>query len=186
MRARADAVERTREEILNAAVAETEDRASVTVSLADVAARSGVTIRTVLRHFGSREALFDAVFERLREDVLEEREAPIGDVNSAVRVIVDHYEKRGSHVLRLLEEERSDPRIGAQVDLGRRMHRDWVKTTFAPQLAKAQDRAALVDLLIVATDVYTWKLLRHDFGLSRTRTEQRIRIMIRRLAEEGD
>lgn len=186
MRARADRVERTREEILSAAVAETEDRASVTIGLADVAARSGVTVRTILRHFGTREALFDAVMERLREHSVEERVAPVGDVDAAVRTIVAHYEKRGKHVLRLLEEEGFDSRVAGQVELGRRVHREWVKTTFAPLLAEANDEAALVDLLIVATDVYTWKLLRHDFGLSRARTEQRMRAMIRRLAGGGD
>jgi AcrR family transcriptional regulator len=185
MRARADQVERTREEILSAAVAETEDRASVTIGLADVAARSGVTVRTILRHFGTREALFDAVMERLREHSVEERVAPVGDLDAAVRTIVAHYEKRGNHVLRLLEEESVNPRVAGQVEVGRRLHREWVKTTFAPLLVEANDEAALVDLLIVATDVYTWKLLRRDFGLSRARTEQRIRSMIRRLAGGG-
>lgn len=185
MRARADAVERTREEILSAAVAETEERASITIGLADVAARSGVTVRTILRHFGTREALFDAVMERLRDHVSEEREAPVGDVDTAVSTIVAHYERRGNHVLRLLEEESFDSRAADQVEFGRRLHREWVRTTFAPQLAGAADDLALEDLLIVATDIYTWKLLRRDFGLSRARTEQRIRTMIHRMVGEG-
>jgi hypothetical protein len=61
-----------------------------------------------------------------------------------------------------------------------------VRTVFAPQLADAEDARALLDLLVVATDVYSWKLLRLDFGLSRARTEQRINTMIRRLAERGE
>ena len=51
---------------------------------------------------------------------------------------------------------------------------------FAPQLdSRPQaDREALTDLLVVATDVYTWKLLRRDRDLERTVAERRVRDMI--------
>jgi hypothetical protein len=41
-------------------------------------------------------------------------------------------------------------------------HRQWVERAFATQLdaRSTDDREALVDLLVVATDVYTWKPLR--------------------------
>ena len=44
----------------------------------------------------------------------------------------------------------------------------WVRWAFAPQLAgrSRAGKAQLEDLLVVATDVYTWKLLRIDRGLS--------------------
>jgi hypothetical protein len=49
-----------------------------------------------------------------------------------------------------------------------------VERTFAPLLVglggNARKRRVLA--LIVATDVYTWKLLRLDLGLSRAQTEQ--------------
>ncbi len=45
------------------------------------------------------------------------------------------------------------------------MHRDWVETIFA--LRSSPGGEDLVDLLVVATDVYTWKLLRRDRGLLR-------------------
>jgi hypothetical protein len=50
------------------------------------------------------------------------------------------------------------------MDLGRRGHRTWVRWAFAPQLTarRSPRRAQLEDLLVVATDVYTWKLLRLD------------------------
>ena len=62
--------------------------------------------------------------------------------------------------------------------MARRLHRAWVRDTFAPFLATAVDPEALTDLLVVATDVYTWKLLRRDRGLSRDRTEQRMRALV--------
>jgi AcrR family transcriptional regulator len=186
MRARAAGVERTREDILAAVVSLTEERATFAVSLADVAERAGVTIRTVLRHFGSREILFESAMPRVLELVAEEREAPVGDLAAAARVIVDHYERRGDRALRMLEEASLDPVIARITEDGRRLHREWVRTVFAPQLARARDRQGLEDMLVVATDVYSWKLLRRDFELGSSVTEQRIHTMIRRLAEEGE
>jgi AcrR family transcriptional regulator len=185
MRSRARSVERTRQEIVDAAFSLWEERVTFMIGLADVAERAGVTIRTVLRHFGNRDGLFEAVGKYALELISEERGSPVGDVDAAVRSVVDHYEKRGRHALRMLEEETLDPTIAGQTQHGRRFHREWVRTVFAPQLARATDPDALLDLLVVATDVYTWKLLRLDRGLSRTRVEQRITTMIRRLAEEG-
>ena len=39
-------------------------------------------------------------------------------------------------------------------------------------------REARVDLLVVATDVYTWKQLRRDRGLDRGTTTQRIHELV--------
>ena len=51
---------------------------------------------------------------------------------------------------------------------------------FAPYLPAAGKRQdELVDLLVVATDVYAWKLLRRDRGLSRQDTENRISSLVR-------
>jgi hypothetical protein len=61
---------------------------------------------------------------------------------------------------------------------GKAMHRAWVVEVFAPFLAAADDPEALTDLLVVATDVYAWKLLRRDRGLSRERTESRMRRLV--------
>jgi AcrR family transcriptional regulator len=186
MRARADSVARTREHILDAAWQLSAERLASAIGLADVAERAGVTVRTVLRHFGSRDGLFDALMQHTRETVTAERETPVGDVGLAVQKVVRHYEQRGDFVLRMLDQESVDERLAAQVAAGRRLHRRWVRTVFAPQLAAADDAKALEDLLVVATDVYTWKLLRRDAGLSRVRTEERMHTMIRRLAgEEG-
>ena len=184
MRARADGVAQTREQILEAGMALFEEKASYAISLADVSERAGVTVRTVLRHFGSRDRLFDELLAFAREAVVEERATPVGDTTRATATIVDHYERRGDRVMRMLEESGVDERMAAHVTEGRRLHRAWVRTVFAPQLARADDARALEDLLVVATDVYTWKLLRRDAGLGRARTEERIHTMIRCLVGE--
>jgi AcrR family transcriptional regulator len=184
MRARAESVAQTREQILEAALTVWDERVSSAIGLAEVAQRAGVTVRTVLRHFGTREGLFDALVEFARAQVVEEREAPVGDTAAATRVIVEHYERRVDRVLRMLEEERVDAQMATHVAEGRRLHREWVREVFAPQLARAADPKTLEDLLVVATDVYTYKLLRRDAGLSRARTQERMHTMIRRLVGE--
>ncbi|MGH9004643.1 MAG: TetR/AcrR family transcriptional regulator [Acidimicrobiia bacterium] len=184
MTARADAVAQTREQILQAGMALSQEKLSFAIALADVATRAGVTARTVLRHFGSRDQLFEALLSFARDQVIEERETPVGDTVQAARTIVAHYEHKGDRVMRMLEESSMDERIAAHVAEGRRLHRSWVRTVFAPQLARAGDAKALEDLLVVATDVYTWKLLRRDAGLSRARTEERMHTLIRCLVGE--
>ena len=176
MRARADATARTREDILCAAHDLSVERMSLEIVLADVAERAGVSVQTVLRHFGSRDALFDAVLAHAQTDVQTERETPPGDVRAAIRTVVAHYERRGDLVLNLLAQAARDERARAVVEPGKRLHRQWVVEAFAPQLAEhpVRGRESVVDLLVVATDVYTWALLRRDRGLSRTTVERRM------------
>ena len=66
------------------------------------------------------------------------------------------------------------------MDIGRRMHREQIAEVFAPQLATrpAAQQQIFVDLLVVATDVYTWKLLRRDRGLDQATVEARVRQLI--------
>src|SRR5690242_9503893 len=91
MGARAEAMAHTRERILEAGFELFQERLTLSIGLADVADQAGVTVRTVLRHFGSREGFFDALSQFARQRVSDERRAPVGDVDAAVRVIVDHY-----------------------------------------------------------------------------------------------
>jgi hypothetical protein len=64
--------------------------------------------------------------------------------------------------VRLLALEERMPSLQPLLARGRASHREWVETMFgAPELTPE---------LVVATDVYTWKLLRRDQGLSRKNT----------------
>ena len=175
MGARADAVRATREAILRATFALATERLTVDITLEDVAARAGVSARTVLRHFGSFDALFDAAVEAAYAEVVAEREPPGDGIEAAIRVLVDHYELRGDLVIRMLAQE-DDPRIAPIVSGGRLTHRAWVEAVFAAALPReAAARQRLVDELVVVTDVYAWKLLRRDRGLDRAQTELRLR-----------
>lgn len=179
MRARAEAAAATRERILKAALDLGEEKMTIEITLDDVASRAGTSVQTVLRHFGSRDGLIDHAVKAGAAEVVEERRVPVGDPAAAIRVIVQHYERRGDFVLRLLGQE-SDDRIRAVVTPGKALHRNWVEEVFEPQLGTRTDaeREALVDLLVVATDVYAWKLLRRDRGLTRATTQSRMLALV--------
>lgn len=178
---RAASMEATRASILRAAFELSGEKLSTEIVLADVAERAETTVKTVLRHFGSREALFEAVIDYAREEIVDERTAPAGDIDAAIAAVHGHYERRANWVLRMLEQERSDPRIHTIVEGGRRVHREWVMATFAPQLVRVAvgEREASVDLLVVVTDIYTWKILRRDIGLTGAETADRVRALVR-------
>jgi AcrR family transcriptional regulator len=184
MTTRARGVEETRSRILDACVALHGERPVTEIGLDDIASRAGVSVQTVLRHFGSRAGLEDASLERAQQAVADERRTPVGDVAAAVRVIVDHYERRGDQALLMLAQEGHQPLMARITEQGKALHRHWVEEVFAPYLDRADDRAELTDLLVVATDVYTWKLLRRDRALGRERTERRMRHLVERLLAE--
>jgi AcrR family transcriptional regulator len=187
MRARAESTGQTRTRITRAAVDLCQDTMSLDFGLAEVAERAGVSVQTVLRHFGSREGLLEAGQRLAEEEVIAERRAPVGDAATAVRVITAHYERAGDWSLAMLAREGRDEGARRVTDRGRRLHRDWVKTVFAPQLAQASgDASALTDLLVVATDVYTWKLLRRDRKLTRAQVERRLLRLITAITEAGE
>ena len=153
-----------------------------------MAADAGVSTRTVLRHFGSREGLFDAAGRREAARIRAQRDtAPPGDVPAAVAVLVEHCEELGDRVLRLLAEEDRVPALRAIAEEGRAVHRAWCRRVFADALSPldgvARDRR--LGQLVAVCDVQTWRLLRRDAGLSRRQTELALVELLRPLVEEN-
>jgi AcrR family transcriptional regulator len=166
MGARQEAKDATRDAIVAATIDTFMAERSFAVTLPAVAERAGVTVKTVLRHFGSRDALIEAAWAQARDEVLAERTPPTDDVDTAIRVLIEHYERRGDMVLTVLADD-SDPRAVRMNSTGRLEHRAWVEDVFGSRLPDDEaSRSRLVDVLVVATDVYCWKLLRRDRGLS--------------------
>ena len=188
MTTRAKATEETRRRILQAAFDLQSRHLAFEIVLDAVAAEAGVSVQTVLRHFGSRAGLFDEAVLFAQDQIAEERRAPVGDVAGAIRVLVDHYEKRGDLALIMLAQEGTYEGVRRMSDRGKAMHRAWVAEVFAASLddlggldGDDQDgdaRDELLDLLVVATDVYAWKLLRRDRALSRDVTEHRLNTLV--------
>ena len=174
MGARGEAVDETRRRIIDALVALAGERPFTEITLDAIAERASVSVKTVLRQFGTRDGLFAEAMDIAMNEAEDERRTPPGDVAGAVRIVMDHYERRGRTPLLMLSQEDHDDVARKATDRGRAMHRSWVRDAFAP----ATDDEALLDLLVVATDVYTWKLLRLDRGHSRATTERRMRDLV--------
>ena len=187
MRARAEAAAETGQRILEAVIELHRERFFDQISLEDIAERAGVTVQTVLRRFGSKEQRIEAAAEEGTRQVTHQREqAPVGDIEGAVKDLIGHYEEWSETALRLLAQEERVPAFRSITDAGRAFHYEWVERTFAPLLAKrtGMARRRLLAELIAICDVYFWKLLRRDVGLSREQTELAIRETI--LALEGE
>ncbi len=185
MRARAEGAAGTRSRIVRAILDLHVERFHDQITLEDVAQRAGVTVQTVLRHFGSRDRLVTAAAEQATTEVLAQRNAaPVGDVDGAVENLLDHYERWGPTALRLLAQEEQVPQLRVIADGGRAAHYGWVERTFGPFLAETSD-ALLRSKLIALTDVFTWKLLRLDLGHDRTATASALASMIHAVVGGG-
>lgn len=143
------------------------------VTLKAAADRAGVTVQTLIRRFGDREGLINATAEAAAERVMSQRNAaPAGNVPAAIDNLLDHYESTGAMALKLLAEERASPILAGITERGRRLHREWCARVFALFLASAflpdgTDPNRRLAQFVALCDVYTWKLLRLDAGLSR-------------------
>jgi AcrR family transcriptional regulator len=159
------------------------------VSLDDVAAQAGVTVRTVVRRFGSKESLFGAVSGERAMSIRRARDAvPAGDVPKAVKLLVGTYEDWGDEVLHLLSQERGLAGVTNTVEAGRRYHAAWVERAFSPLLGEltAAVRRRRLGQLVAVTDIYYWKVLRRDVGLSRADVEASLRELIGAIVERGE
>lgn len=154
-------------------------------SLDQVAADAGTTVQTVLRHFRSKDELLAAGAERALAQLQEERDAvPAGDLAAVAAYLERHYEEQGTAVFRMVSLEAQSPAVAAIVERGRQLHRRWVERVLAPLLdglprAERRRRAAL---LVVATDLLTWRLLRVEQGLSRREYRASVLDLLHRLA----
>jgi AcrR family transcriptional regulator len=177
MGARQQAKNATRDAIIRAAIDTFMAERSFEITLPAVAERADVSVKTVLRHFGSRDALIDAAWSQAYADVMAERTPPSDDPDAALRVLVAHYERLGEMGLAMLAND-SDPRAQRMNHTGRLAHREWVEDVFASRLPQSPEaRARCIDVLVVATDVYCWKLLRLDRALSVDEVHDRMSLM---------
>ncbi len=188
MRLRAEQATATRERILASAAQLFSTRLFDDVSLDDVAVGAQTTVQTVIRHFGSKDSLFAAMASWSSDRMVAPREeAPPGDVAAAVRGLVDHYERWGDAVFLLLSQEDRVPAIRPHTEEGRAYHRAWVERLLGDALSglRGNARERRLAQLIAITDLYTWKLLRRELGLSRRQAEMAIRELIEALGREG-
>lgn len=151
------------------------------ITLDQVAEDAGVTVQTVIRRFGGKAGLLEKAVHAMKQDAKERRATPPGDLDQLVKNLCDEYEERGNTVSRLLATEERHAVVHELLTLARGWHRNWVSRVFADDLQKltGKERQAVLDALVIATDVYTWKLLRRDMGRSVAATRAVMKGMIR-------
>src|SRR4051812_4905737 len=127
---RAEATDQSRRAILTTAQELFRVEGRFELPLDEVAQRAGCSERTVLRHFGSKEGLLAAAMADAEEEVVESRQARVGDVAGSIRGLVGHYEEDGDMVLRWLSLADRYPLVRKVTESGTRLHEDWVEEVF--------------------------------------------------------
>ncbi len=144
------------------------------LTLDGIARNAGVTVQTVIRHFGGRDGVFEAAVESEMSRVSDERDpGAVSTPDQAVRQVVAHYERMGDKAIRLLAEEHRSPTVASLTAQGRAWHRSWCEQVFETTLSRlsGSSRRRRLAQLVAVCDVYTWKLLRRDARLDRKSTE---------------
>jgi AcrR family transcriptional regulator len=154
------------------------------VSMRRIASEAGVSLSTLVRNFGTKDALVAEMMSQGHEETVDLRwSIDPGDLDAVVSLVVTDYEEQGDSLLHLLDQESRLPAVREMLDVGRQGHREWVRYAFGPDLKRRRGarRERLEDLLVVATDVYTWKLLRRDRGRTRDEVVEAMRELCRAL-----
>jgi len=180
MVARAEAMEETTRRIQRATVDLWREMPYPEITLEKVAERAGVSSRTVLRRFGSRDQLFESCINNDEVDIRTNRmKVPTGDVEEVIRVLMEDYELNGDANIRTLAAESEFDLFGKMLRGAREFHRNWLARVFEPYLPGPDhpDYDRKLDAFYAATEVYLWKVLRRDLG----RSAEEVREVFRRL-----
>ena len=173
MTSRAEKVSQNDHRIMSAMVELWEDMSINDITLDKVASKSGVTVRTILRKFGSKEGLIEACVENDAAGRRKNRDLAVpGDYKQALMILMEDYERLGDASIRTLAVEEELPIAKRILDRGRAHHREWCEKVFAAFLPEVNSPEFERQLLtfITATEFYLWKLLRRDLKKSYNET----------------
>lgn len=158
------------------------------ITLDALAADAEVTVQTILRRFRNKAGLLDAAHHHLGETITIRRSVDSGDIDRTVNALSADYESAGDLVLRMLAQEERQPALKPMLDRGRTGHREWLALVFASHLESLPParRTATLDALVVATDLYIWKLVRREMGRPVSAFKTIVRNMLQAVLREGD
>ena len=169
---RADSVEETRQRIIRTSRDLFQERWYDDVTLGQIAEAAGVSHQTVLNHFSSKEGVFGAVLAAVEAEVVEEdARGAARDTRTAVRHLLERYERMGLENARFVVQEHRSVALHQTLERARANHRAWVEQVFAQRLPPSgPTRRRKIAALIAATEVMAWKAVRHDYGFSKADT----------------
>ena len=144
------------------------------ITLDAVAAGAGTTRQTVIRFFSNKNGLLAAAVEtwpaQIKPTIMPpELRTPAG----LAAATVAGYEEFGGMFLRWNALVQRHPELVPVLEVGRECHRDSVRVIFADRLSQVSPEQAerILCACLIATDAYTWSLLRHVHGTSVGETE---------------
>ena len=164
---------RTREAIVDAVLGLL-DAGDLRPSVEDIAARAGVSPRSIFQHFGDRETLLRAVGMRQTERVSQivEHLPDTGPFDERLEAFVEQRARVLEFITPVrrsaLLNEPFSPGSHAGLQAFRAFKRAEAERVFAPELdgLPAAEREEVVRALGAATDWNTWEALRAHQGLS--------------------
>jgi AraC-like DNA-binding protein len=178
---RAKKADQTRRTIIRATEALWKKLPIHDITLEQVARESNVTVRTIIRKFGTKERLFEACITEETPAFLKGRQVSTpGDVGEALRNLLNSYEEMGEAGIRTIYAE-NELEIARKIgELGRKEHRQWCVDVFGPYLPSKNSTSYETKLIafIAATEIYLWKLMRHDLGLSKAKTYEIFKTLV--------
>lgn len=174
MSKRAETAAQTARDIFIATAELWHERSIADITLDAIAERANVSVRTILRRYGSKEGLFEACIQNNTADMKTDREkAEVGNVESAIHYLLVDYEAYGDAIIRTLAMEEKFDIAQRVLQAGRIYHRQWCERMFTPFLPDIKDRHYEQELtaFVAATEFYLWKLLRVDLKGSPSETK---------------
>ena len=187
MQDRAEQVARNNRRIMDAFAALWLEMPLSELTLEKVAHRSGVTVRTILRKFGSREGLLQACVEDGGGFTAKRMQVTPGDIPGALDALLEEYERMGDALVRTLTVEYEFPSTREMLHKGRMVHREWCAMAFGPFLPPdtSDSYETVLSAFIASTEFYLWKLLRKDLGKSPEQCRQIFLFSLESLAEKS-
>jgi AcrR family transcriptional regulator len=186
MRSRASAAAATAERIREAATTLFLEHSYDDVSLAAVARRARVSLPTIIRKYGSKDALFTECARTVstREEAVRATEP--GDVRGAARMLAQRYEQFLPFWKRYLDLEERFPAVARAINEARKGHLAWLAVVFDPFLAPHPEpvRARQLAALFGATEWYVWWSWRTHLGLDAQQAEQTLAETLETLVRE--
>ncbi len=179
--ARARTTEATRDRLLLAGEELLRAHPVDEVPIAGVARRAGTSVPTLLRHFGTKDALVSAALSAaLARGRAARPRVPAGDHLAAARVLAHEYE-RDAALLRAAEGLAAAAR---ELEAAARLHRDWLARTFAPTLSPLPPvvhRRRLAQLVAVSSPA-AWRSLRETEHLGPVQAHAALAELLRALS----
>lgn len=176
---------RTRENIVDAALA-LMDAGDLRPTAAAIAAKAGLSVRSVFQHFGDLQDLFLEVADRQtnRVAVLYASPGYEGGLESRIDAFVAHRGRLYDTISPLrraaMLQASFSPPIAARLELARSLHRIDLEMAFGPELAaaRAAGDATLMEALSAATSFVVWDELRRLAGLEAQAAGAALRLVV--------